>query len=489
MPGGTELTAAEVQPQKEPEVLESPEKGTEVREAVEELQKVDDATLAPEAVVEQGDYTVSENLQTAITEAVTAVPEVAVRPGEDLSTPEPIPGSESAPATSEGLEAAVPTITLEGAGVAGRVTIERAAEAAADGGPKTEDRVEVAADETVMIDTVPLPETPAVTAEAGSREADSRETIGTWPTPEVSGASSSSDGDVTPPPGDGMDPIPPSNDPTSGVHSVSGARTAEDDSGFRPEMAGELSRFEAGDGSETFGFNGDGSTSTTSVIEHIQDRNSLGIGPENIQAEAASLKDALDQDTDQTLGNNENDLSSELEPESFPGVGSVSNGSGISTANESILETYENQENIKDQIDQLEKNLDAMEKDLKDLQNQLDSEEAELIKLQDQLDAVRASEPQRPSRESFADDDSGNHAYNSAISQYNESIAANNAKANTLESKITAQENVISNVLDQISDLQKNIDKTKEKIANLYRIFKIVGSASPPSNLGGLDID
>ena len=93
------------------------------------------------------DYKAAENLETAVVESI---------------------GPVEAPAKIE----TPPTITLEGAGAEGRVTIGRAAEE--DGEPKTEDRVEVAADERVMIDTVPLPETPA----AGSEEA-----IGTWPTP------------------------------------------------------------------------------------------------------------------------------------------------------------------------------------------------------------------------------------------------------------------------------------------------------------------
>ena len=158
MTGGTEFS----------EVQEISKETPEVAEAKQQLER---ATIEPAAELEKvGDVKQSEDLEKEVVAAVEAAPK--------LETP--------------------PAVTLEGAGAEGKVTIEKAAdtaadggrvtedrevvaaETAADGGRKTEDRVEVAADETVMIDTVPFPERPAAAAEAGSREA-----IGTWPTPEV----------------------------------------------------------------------------------------------------------------------------------------------------------------------------------------------------------------------------------------------------------------------------------------------------------------
>jgi uncharacterized coiled-coil protein SlyX len=168
MSDGTELTPA-------PESLDiTKEVQQETREVTEAKQDLDRATIEPAAQLEKvGDVKQSEDLEKEVVAALETAPK--------LENP--------------------PAITLEGAGAEGKVTIERAAEAAADGGrmtedrevgaantaadrgPETEDRVEAAADETVMIDTVPLPETPIATTEI-----DGREAIGTWPTPEVPAA-------------------------------------------------------------------------------------------------------------------------------------------------------------------------------------------------------------------------------------------------------------------------------------------------------------
>jgi len=89
------------------------DKQAEIKKAAEQTEKLNDATLKPAEVVEEMDYKAAETLETAVVKSI---------------------GPVEAPSKIE----AAPTITLEGAGAEGRVTIERAA--GEDGGPKTEDR-------------------------------------------------------------------------------------------------------------------------------------------------------------------------------------------------------------------------------------------------------------------------------------------------------------------------------------------------------------
>ncbi len=489
MPGGTELTAAEVQPQKEPEVLESPEKVTEVRESAEELQKVDDATLAPETVVEQGDYTVSENLQTAITEAVTTVTEVAVRPGEDLATPDPITGSESAPATSEVLEAAVPTITLEGAGVAGKVTIESAADAAADGGPKTgdrevgtadiaadegrrtegaantaadrgpetEDRVEAAADETVMIDTVPLPETPIATTEI-----DGREAIGTWPTPEVPNTA----GEEVIPPAGSNQVVRPSDSTIGGVSGVAGVSPSSD---FSADMEGvqpgESRGFAESDGKPDYTFKGDGISSST----EFTNRFTGGEMAREVTQDTVSASPPLEDETGNQSSSSVNTIngvtiseaSVEVEPHNIP------------DSSEQTSDPSETAEEYSEQLAQYEKELELQQEDLVDLINSLRAELEEINELGEELADKRANMPEPPSQEDYLSEDGSldEENYSWALKQYSEDKHAFENEIGILLQQIAIKQDIITNLEGQITDKRAEIDMTQKKINKLLGII------------------
>ena len=106
-----------------------------------------------------------------------------------------------------------------------------------------------------------------------SNDAAGREAIGTWPPPEI-GEQDANSGGENPPPTNGMDPIPPS-DQVANVAAVTG-KSNQDDMNFSKEMEGakpgELHGFKSEDGSATFGFNGDGITSTTEVFKSHHSR-------------------------------------------------------------------------------------------------------------------------------------------------------------------------------------------------------------------------
>ncbi len=184
------------------EIKENPEKGAEIREAAEQTEKLDDATLDPEAKIEsEGDYKQSETLQEVFTAAVDAVPtkeDISATPDivPDISQEESRDGATIASDLDDDSKTEIGQALIEKAQdpEGGKVTIDRAevAEAAGDQGDVKIDTVPLpekpaAADQgSVKIDTVPLPEKPDEAGEvSSSREADSREAIGTWPTPEV----------------------------------------------------------------------------------------------------------------------------------------------------------------------------------------------------------------------------------------------------------------------------------------------------------------
>jgi len=180
MTGGTEST----------EEIKQPEVNKEV---AQELKEVNDAAQRPAEKIEtEMEVKPAEDLQKAFVEAVPLA-QAAEESPDSSSTEGTVAPPETPTATQEDLDQGkstenksevvqqaaaevsteMPVITLESAPEAGNVIIDRAevAQAAGDQGD-------------VMIDTVPLPETPVSTAEVGRRDDDGRDSIGTWPTPE-----------------------------------------------------------------------------------------------------------------------------------------------------------------------------------------------------------------------------------------------------------------------------------------------------------------
>jgi len=132
MVDGMEINEAP-EPQEKKEVQVSPEKQAETREVAEVQRATDKATVSPEAVVEKGDPQAAENLEEAFKAAVSPPEQVAetspaTRPAEGAVSPPETPraASEVQPVAAE-VSTAAPTVTLEGSGEEGKVTIAEAA--------------------------------------------------------------------------------------------------------------------------------------------------------------------------------------------------------------------------------------------------------------------------------------------------------------------------------------------------------------------------
>ncbi len=220
MSGGTEF-------QEQGEVQEQP------REVSEETKRVEQATTEPEAVVErQGDYQQAEQVETAFKEVVQAA------------------------------EATVDGRPETGDGNMGLGDQETGGELDPDpvdaGEVKTTDLPAGSSAETVMIDTVPLPESPAadIAADGGPGTEDGGDATWRPGDGETGRESEPAGGTVTE---SEMDPDP--------VDAGEAEQTGTDPS--------EVSGVAEGDGSAAPAFQGDGETQLTDFFDQISEKESL----------------------------------------------------------------------------------------------------------------------------------------------------------------------------------------------------------------------
>ena len=198
MTGGTEFSEVQDISKETPEVVEA-------------KQQLDRATIEPAAQLEKvGDVKQSEDLEKEVAAVVEAAPK--------LETP--------------------PAITLEGAGEAGKMTIESATDPVAiidtnDGAGKVSSGANM--DDVLIIDsndgtsTVGIIDSnDGISAEAiiDTNDTTNRETIGTWPTPETGEQTDKAERENPHPLTDGGDPVSPFHDPVQEV-SVADTGTAQ----------------------------------------------------------------------------------------------------------------------------------------------------------------------------------------------------------------------------------------------------------------------
>jgi hypothetical protein len=170
----------------------------------------------------------------------------------------------------------------------------------------------------------------------------------------------------------------------------------------------------------------------------------------------------------QADSNEESPTDSASDPLAASGGGAVSVENTQGTAGDSADEGKENLEKYRNQLANHEKNLENLQEDLQDLQGQLKSAQTELSELEDQLESHEAGKPQAPAKDDFLTNDGifDTERYEEAASYYVERRTEWVQKTNVLESRIEAQEEIIVNLEKDIIDKQADIEKRIQTINN-----------------------